>query len=365
VVWYAPISQTTTVTAPNAGDGVYIGPTVTVSVAGDRGVFMQSSGHHAIIHGTVISTTNVSLRVGGSTAGLGHVIEIGEGGHVASLSDAVYALQAWGSGTTINNAGTIFGLGGGITINADSTTTTTTIINSGTIKAGTIGLINSGAEKMLVLNSGLISSNFTAIEGAGNIDSIGNSGRIEGMVALGGGNDSYSGASGHLIGKLYGEAGADTAIGGTDDDWFDGGSENDTLIGNGGNDTLVGGTGQDKLYGTTGNDTLTGGIGVDYFIFNTTPNAATNRDTVADFVHGGDKFWMENAVFTKLGAAGALNPAFFRLGPAALDADDHIVYDHTTGNLFYDSNGSAAGGVMQFATLTTKPILSAPDFVVI
>jgi hypothetical protein len=31
MAWYAPISQTTTVTAPNAGDGVYIGPAVTIS----------------------------------------------------------------------------------------------------------------------------------------------------------------------------------------------------------------------------------------------------------------------------------------------------------------------------------------------
>jgi Ca2+-binding RTX toxin-like protein len=82
-------------------------------------------------------------------------------------------------------------------------------------------------------------------------------------------------------------------------------------------------------------------------------------------VHGGDKFWMENAVFTKLGTAGALNPAFVRLGAAATEADDYLVYNNTTGNLYYDSNGAGDGAAVLFATLTTKPILSAGDFVVI
>jgi Ca2+-binding RTX toxin-like protein len=311
-----------------------------------------------------VSATTVGARIGGDPAAAGHVIEIMEGGQVRSFS-GLFALQAWGTGSTIDNAGTIVGLGGGLSVGATVAASTATVRNSGTIEGSSIALSHGGPDKMLLLNSGLISSNGNAISGGAGIESVGNSGRIEGMVTLGGGNDRYSGASGHLIGKLYGEAGADTAIGGTDGDWFDGGSEHDTLIGNVGLDTLIGGDGQDRLYGGHGNDSLTGGAGVDYFIFNTTPNAATNRDTVADFVHGGDKFWMENAVFTKLGAAGALNAANFRLGPAALDANDHIVYDHTTGNLFYDSNGSAAAGVMQFATLTTKPILSAPDFVVI
>jgi serralysin len=149
------------------------------------------------------------------------------------------------------------------------------------------------------------------------------------------------------------------------DDQIHGLEGNDTLIGETGNDILKGYAGQDKLYGNAGNDTLTGDAGVDYFIFNTTPNYTTNRDFLTDFVHGGDKFWMENAVFTKLGAAGALNPNFFRLGPTALEADDYLVYNNTTGNLYYDSNGNGAGAAVLFATLTSKPILSAPDFVVI
>jgi len=39
--------------------------------------------------------------------------------------------------------------------------------------------------------------------------------------------------------------------------------------------------------------------------------------------------------------------------------------NHATGALFYDSNGNAAGGVTQLATLTNHPVLAANDFVVI
>ena len=39
--------------------------------------------------------------------------------------------------------------------------------------------------------------------------------------------------------------------------------------------------------------------------------------------------------------------------------------NHTTGALIYDANGNAAGGAIQFATLTNHPVLAANDFVVI
>ena len=61
----------------------------------------------------------------------------------------------------------------------------------------------------------------------------------------------------------------------------------------------------------------------------------------------------------------ALNPAFFRVGATALDANDFIVYNKATGALFYDANANAAGGAVQFATLSNKAAISAADFFVI
>jgi hypothetical protein len=80
--------------------------------------------------------------------------------------------------------------------------------------------------------------------------------------------------------------------------------------------------------------------------------------------HG--SMWLENAVFTKLGAGvHALNPAFFRAGVKALDGNDYIVYNRTTGALSYDNDGNGAHVAIAFATLTNKPALAANDFVVI
>jgi Ca2+-binding RTX toxin-like protein len=137
------------------------------------------------------------------------------------------------------------------------------------------------------------------------------------------------------------------------------------LSGAAGNDSLYGLAGNDKLVGGLGNDTLVGGLNADVFVFNTTLNAATNRDTITDFNHVDDTMQLENAIFAKLGAAGALNPGFFFAGAAAHDANDHIIYNQATGALFYDVNGNAAGGTIQFATIANHAALAANDFVVI
>jgi serralysin len=138
------------------------------------------------------------------------------------------------------------------------------------------------------------------------------------------------------------------------------------LSGGLGNDRLLSGNGNDRLFGGAGNDSLTGGANNDLFVFNTAPNISTNRDVVTDFYAPQDAFLLDNAIFTKLGAGvHALNPAFFRAGAAAADANDYIVYNRTTGVLAYDSNGNAAGGAIAFAVLINKPVLAANDFTVI
>ena len=87
------------------------------------------------------------------------------------------------------------------------------------------------------------------------------------------------------------------------------------LTGNAAANPMSGGAGNDLLRGGLGIDTLNGGADSDSFCFNTTLNAATNRDIVLDFVHGVDKLWLENAIFTQVGAAGVpLNGAFLRIG---------------------------------------------------
>lgn len=146
-----------------------------------------------------------------------------------------------------------------------------------------------------------------------------------------------------------------------------GNGETNVLNGNGGDDQLNGGGGNDVLLGGFGNDTLIGGSGFDAFLFNLALNAAANRDTITDFTANADKVRLDNSVFSLLGAPGALNPAFFRANASgtAQDGNDYVVYNTTTGALFYDVNGNAAGGAIQFATLSSKPTITAADFLVV
>lgn len=143
-----------------------------------------------------------------------------------------------------------------------------------------------------------------------------------------------------------------------------------SIIGNAGGNSMTGTAFADTLIGGNGNDVLTGGAGADYFVFNFAANAASNRDTLTDFLTGADKVQFSKAVFTALGSIGNLTAAEFRSGAGVTggqDADDHIVYNTTTGVLYYDADGSGAGAAVQVALLgtTTHPALAYTDIQII
>lgn len=66
-------------------------------------------------------------------------------------------------------------------------------------------------------------------------------------------------------------------------------------------------------------------------------------------------------------ATGSLGTQFYAAAGATNghDGNDHIVYNSTTGALYYDSNGSAAGGTTQIAVVTGHPTLVVGDFAVV
>ena len=133
--------------------------------------------------------------------------------------------------------------------------------------------------------------------------------------------------------------------------------------------TIEGTSLNDLIFGTNSNDFIFGGAGQDTFVFNTTLNATTNVDTIDDFIAADDTISLDNAIFTALSASGTLSSTNFvtSASGAAVDADDYILYNTTTGALSYDTDGSGAATAIMFATLgtSTHPMITAIDFTVI
>jgi len=144
-----------------------------------------------------------------------------------------------------------------------------------------------------------------------------------------------------------------------------GGSGNDVVIGNAAANVIRGGSGADRLNGLDGNDVLTGGAGGDTFVFNVKPSKSANLDRITDFSVIDDTIQLENAVFTKVGAAGKLSSAAFWAGTKAHDSSDRVIYDAASGALFYDSDGTGAAAQIQFALLAKGLKMTAADFLVI
>lgn len=153
-------------------------------------------------------------------------------------------------------------------------------------------------------------------------------------------------------------------IGGTGADRFTGDGLGNVLSGGAGLDTLIGGAGNDQLFGGLGKDKLTGGTGNDRFVFDTALGSS-NIDTVTDFIKGTDKIVLDDDIFAKLGTGNATGKAIaaanYKVGTAAGDANDYLIYNPATDKLYYDNDGNGARAAVQIATITLSGT-TAPAF---
>jgi Ca2+-binding RTX toxin-like protein len=233
------------------------------------------------------------------------------------------------------------------------------------------------------------------------------------LLTGGAGNDMLYGGAGNDT--LLGGAGADVLWGGDGNDRLDGGAIGDRMIGGAGNDTyvvndafdqvvelagggldtvetsisltlaahvengvitgaaglslrgnalanrLTGGAGDDRLIGAAGRDTMTGGAGNDTFVF---LSRNDKRNAITDF-SGGDVIEIKVSGFKAGLVAGALDPGRFVAGANALDANDRFLYRQSDGKLWFDANGSAAGGRRLIADLNDGATLDAGDFLLV
>ena len=140
-----------------------------------------------------------------------------------------------------------------------------------------------------------------------------------------------------------------------------GNTQANNITGNAANNQLIGGSGNDILNGGTGVNVLTGGTGSDIFRFTTSDHS----DKITDFNAANDTIQLENAVFSSLTVTGTLAASHFRIGAQAMDANDFIIYNNTTGALLYDANGSGTGAAVQIASLSAGLAITNADIVVI
>ena len=182
------------------------------------------------------------------------------------------------------------------------------------------------------------------------------------------GDDPLYGGAG--FDELFGGAGADTLHGDADNDYLNGGEGDDaiyggdhadTLEGMDGSDTLDGGNGDDVMAGGLGADTLTGGFGADVFVFYSALGNG-NVDTITDFAAGTDGIVLDRNIFRAIASEGVLDAGAFRTGTSAGDADDRIIYNKNTGEIFYDADGSGSGAKVLFAKVAAGTNLTASSF---
>lgn len=142
-----------------------------------------------------------------------------------------------------------------------------------------------------------------------------------------------------------------------------GGNGHDRLQGFGGNDRIIGGSGRDQLAGGLGDDRLTGGAGADRFIFASSIRNG-DVDTITDFSRIDDQIMLDRTVFTRIGPGTLAADAFVaNLNGQARDAEDRIIYDRNSGELYYDRDGTGSANRVQFADIDTGLTINNRDFV--
>lgn len=139
----------------------------------------------------------------------------------------------------------------------------------------------------------------------------------------------------------------------------------DSLTGTAAQDTFIGGAGNDTIRGSAGADTLTGDAGNDTFVFNSTLGGG-NIDTITDFradENSANQDWIELSatVFHNIANSGGTMASgdYAQIntgGTGDLTAQSvgssvNIVFDNSTGALYYDANGGSLSDATQFAML--------------
>jgi Ca2+-binding RTX toxin-like protein len=342
-------------------DDAYIGVGIEVTntnAVDQYDVTIQGLGdsHDVDVYG-LVTAYGMAINLGASTvANHDNSVHVGETGYVASQSNAGIAMLGYGS--VIDNDGSIYGGSNGIawwSAPAEAASQKSYILNSGHVEGENAGIYMDTSETVVIRNSGVISggSYSISITGSGPIRVV-NHGLLDGLVALGGGNDIYNGSDGEANGNIQGFGGNDRLLGGDSED---------ILFGNEGKDTLTGGAGNDFLGGGDGIDRLTGGADSDQFLYFTVAESAdkANADLITDFSHAAGDIIGLGSIDAR--APTNKNDAFKFIGDADFSGKSGELRYEIVGDRTYVEGNTDADTDAEFViALTGKISLVAGDF---
>jgi Ca2+-binding RTX toxin-like protein len=244
---------------------------------------------------------------------------------------------------------------------------------------------------------GLFGSGFSdTLYGDGNANGLSGLGADDWLDGVGGGDYLFGGdGNDHLVGRAGGEtldggsgwdtvrydyasSGVQAYLGGApyqNGGWafwhtyasiesLFGSAFNDDLRGDANANSLNGRDGNDFIVGGGGADYLYGGAGTDYFFFNAPADGGGSGDLIQDFA-GVDYLCINGASFG-LGSPGgtALETWRFVSGSGANLATTQFGYDGANRHVWYDVDGTGAGGQTVLATLQPGATLTNFDFLV-
>ena len=131
----------------------------------------------------------------------------------------------------------------------------------------------------------------------------------------------------------------------------------------------IGGAGADLFTGTyNGNNFFTGGAGIDTFCIGTA--GSKEMDSILDFVSGEDILQFSKVNFAALGNVGALSDQLFYAAADAISAQSaaqRLVYNTTSGALYYDADGAGGTAAVQVALLgqESHPMIANTDIQIV
>ena len=88
-------------------------------------------------------------------------------------------------------------------------------------------------------------------------------------------------------------------------------------------------------------------------------------DRITDFASDEDRIELARSVFGAVGPMGQLSASAFQIGSIPESASARILYNSSTGALFYDADGNGAGAAVRFASVTPGTTLTFADIFIV